>query len=176
MRLIEGTQGYGLSLHTSGFYPFCTSRECTPQALYAETGINPANADQVEVVMVVRTFPIRVGGNSGPLANEITWEQLGGMTGGYVRTPEITTVTKKIRRIAKVDFGLIQEAVLQCRPTAVALTFFDYLHPDAAGIVDPSGLEKHHWQTIQKWEEKIGVPIKFLSTGLNCTMSLRVTI
>lgn len=174
--MLEGTQGFGLSLHTGGYYPFCTSRECTPNALWAQTGANPLNADVVETIMVVRTFPIRVGGNSGPLANEISWDVLRKETGGYVTEPEITTVTKKIRRIARIDWPLLQRAVLQTRPSAVALSFFDYLHPDAAGISDASGLAREHWVTIREYEGKLGCPIKYLSTGLNVTMALRVTL
>jgi len=161
--LIEGTQGYGLSLHTGGYYPFCTSRECTPQALLAETGVNPKNADIVESIMVVRTFPIRVGGTSGPLPGEITWEELSKMTGGYVTTPEITTVTKKNRRIAEMDMGLLLRAVRQCGPDSIALTFLDYKFPKMAnqssdGTVGPA----EYMDTLR---EHLGVPVNYYSTG-----------
>lgn len=173
--MLEGTQGYGLSLHTGGFYPRCTSRQCTPQGLLSETGVNPANARLTEVILVLRTFPIRVAGNSGPLEQEITWEELQAETGGYVAAPEITTVTKKVRRIGRMDWNLVDRAILECRPTGLALTFFDYLHPDAAGLTEPDALSKQHWETIQQWEGRLGVPILYLSTGPGRTMSLRVT-
>lgn len=173
--MLEGTQGFGLGLHTGGFYPFCTSRESTPAALWAETGVNPGNADNVETVMVVRTHPIRVGGNSGPLANEISWEELKRRTRGYVAEPEITTVTKKVRRIADIDYGLLERAVLQTRPTSIALMFLDYVFPEVSELRDPSGLQRNHWQYITDLEQRLDVPIKIVGCGPNNTLSLRIT-
>lgn len=172
--LIEGTQGFGLSLHTGGFYPFCTSRECTPQGILSDSGIHWDSAGQFESIMVVRTYPIRVGGNSGPLANEIDWEQLSKLTGGYVKVPEITTVTKKPRRIAEIDYSLLLRAVNQCRPTAIALTFFDYWFPEIATAVDPSALTQEHWHQINYVESILGVPVKYLSTGFGSVIPLRI--
>lgn len=170
--LIEGTQGFGLSLHTSGYYPFCTSRECTPQALWAGTGINPKNADIEQTVMVVRTYPIRVSGFSGPLANEITWEELNMLSNGYVTTPERTTVTKKIRRIAKIDQEMVHNAALQCGPTCMALTFLDYKFPEFAGFtyaqISAGFKNKQSAEAldyIASLEDIAGVPIWYISTG-----------
>lgn len=174
--IIEGTQGVGLSLHTSGFYPFCTSRECTPQGMLAQTGIAEENARAVEKLMVIRTFPIRVGGNSGDLANEITWGELKTLTGGYVKEAEITTVTKKKRRIAEIDFDLVMRNVIATRPTGLALTFFDYWYPEIATATDPSALTSVHWSRINEIERQLGVPIKYLSTGFGTVIPLRVTL
>lgn len=163
--IIEGTQGYGLGLHTGGYYPFCTSRECTPFALWSGTGINP-NLAKSEVHMVIRTYPIRVGGNSGPLKNEITWERLERLTNGYVKTPEITTVTKKIRRIGEMDNELIQRAVDQTSPDYLDLTFLDYKFPHVAGkswsdIKYDTDVLKY----IKRIEDLFGVPVGVISTG-----------
>jgi adenylosuccinate synthase len=163
--LLEGTQGYGLSLHTGGFYPKCTSRECTPYALIAETGINPDLFNKVNSVMVVRTHPIRVGGNSGPLENEITWEQLEEESGGYISVPEITTVTKKVRRIGRLDLGLIGRAALQCSPTAVAVTFLDYQFPELAACTDKSILENRHLHYLNHIQQVASAPVCWAGTG-----------
>lgn len=174
--LIEGTQGYGLSLHTGGYYPFCTSRECTPWGLIAQTGVNPTIPwTQMESIMVIRTYPIRVGGNSGDLPNEVDWDFMRKKTEGYIKDPEITTVTKKVRRIAKLDMKMLSRAVTQCGPTALALTFFDYEFPELAGALSPEVLKKNHWKYINDLEKSLGVPVKFLSTGPGSTMSLRAT-
>jgi adenylosuccinate synthase len=78
--------------------------------------------------MVCRTYPIRVAGNSGPMKNEISWDELNRRTGGGIKS-ERTTVTKKIRRIAEWDDELfIQSCILNC-PTEIALTFVDYIDP-----------------------------------------------
>jgi len=174
--LIEGTQGVDLSLHTSGHYPFCTSRECTPQGMLAQTGISPDNASTVERIMVVRTYPIRVGGKSGNLPGEITWEELKKKTGGYVTEPEITTVTKKQRRIASWDPDQIRRSITVTRPTCLALTFFDYWYPQLALATDPSALKKEHWAKINTIEEMTGIPIKYLSTGFGSVIPLRITL
>ena len=163
--MLEGTQGFGLSLHTGGFYPFCTSRECTPQALLAETGTGPHNAQDVESIMVIRTYPIRVGGNSGPLANEITWDDLRDRTNGYVTTPERTTVTKKIRRIAEIDRDLLRRAVMQCGPTALAVNFLDYLFPELANVNSVSLFPQSALDYLQDLSNTLGVPVKYVSWG-----------
>src|SRR5262249_55478845 len=73
--LIEGTQGFGLSLYHSDYYPRCTSRDTTAAGFLSEVGVSPLLVR--EVVVVFRTFPIRVAGpQAGPLKDEITWEQL----------------------------------------------------------------------------------------------------
>lgn len=71
--LLEGTQGSLLDFHC-GPYPFVTSRQTTAAAWVTEAGLSPALS--YEVVLVVRTYPIRVAGNSGPMPNEIDWPTL----------------------------------------------------------------------------------------------------
>lgn len=169
--MIEGTQGYGLSLHTGPYYPYCTSRECTPAGLLAETGINRDLAGEYRSIMVVRTFPIRVGGNSGPLPYEIGWDELREQTGGYVSQPEITTVTKKQRRIASLDQDLLRRAILQCGPTDLALTFLDYVYPELAGR-GPGFFSDRHWDYLSNLETALDAPISYVSTGPGHTYQL----
>src|SRR5262249_25087084 len=75
---IEGTQGYGLGLH-AGYYPYCTSSDCTAMHFMAMAGCPPwlVTPEELEVWVVFRTYPIRVAGNSGPLVRETTWEVVG---------------------------------------------------------------------------------------------------
>ncbi len=72
--IVEGTQGFGLSLLHSRLYPYCTSRDTVAAAFVAEAGLSPIDVD--EIVLVIRAFPIRVAGSSGPLPDEIDWERL----------------------------------------------------------------------------------------------------
>ncbi len=72
--IVEGTQGFGLSLYHTSCYPFATSRDTTASAFISEVGLSPLKV--TSIVMAVRTFPIRVEGNSGPLKTEINWEEL----------------------------------------------------------------------------------------------------
>lgn len=138
--LIEGTQGSGLSLYHS-FWPYCTSVDTNAAGIIAEVGIAPARV--TDVLMVCRTYPIRVAGNSGPMQGEITWEELSERTGRDL-VPERTTVTHKVRRIAEWDDELFKKSCLLNAPTEIALTFCDYVDPDLAGTssmfdVDTSG-------------------------------------
>lgn len=123
--LIEGTQGSALSLLHS-HWPYCTSIDTNAAGIISEVGIAPSRV--TDVLMVCRTYPIRVAGNSGPMKNEITWEELNRRVGGGVKA-EKTTVTHKTRRIAEWDDELFEQAcVLNC-PTSIALTFADYVDP-----------------------------------------------
>lgn len=68
--LLEGTQGTLLDLHL-GPYPFTTHKQTTPANWMSECGLSPALP--TDIVLVVRTYPIRVAGNSGPMKDEISW-------------------------------------------------------------------------------------------------------
>ena len=62
--IVEGTQGFGLSLLEGGYWPKATSRSTTAAGALAEAGLSPVDVD--DVTMVIRSFPIRVAGDSGP--------------------------------------------------------------------------------------------------------------
>jgi adenylosuccinate synthase len=70
---LEGTQGTLLDLHL-GPYPYVTHKQTGPSQWMMEAGLSPNMA--TEIWMVVRTFPIRVAGNSGPLPKEVGWGDL----------------------------------------------------------------------------------------------------
>lgn len=130
--LIEGTQGSGLSLLHS-HYPYCTSIDTNAAGIISEVGIAPSRV--TDVLMVCRTYPIRVAGNSGYMKNEITWEELNKRMGVEI-TPEKTTVTKKVRRIAEWDSELFEQSCLLNAPTEIALTFADYIDPTLYKCLD----------------------------------------
>lgn len=134
--LIEGTQGSGLSLLHSHF-PYCTSIDTNASGIISEVGIAPSRV--TDVLMVCRTYPIRVAGNSGYMKNEITWEELSKRSGVNM-VPEKTTVTKKTRRIAEWDDELFWQSKLLNNPTEIALTFADYIDTDLFGSADPSDI------------------------------------
>lgn len=131
--MIEGTQGYHLGLH-AGLYPHCTSSN-TRAIDFLAMAYAPLTPDAVlDVYCVFRSYPIRIAGNSGPLTDELSWEELGRRTGGYIQ-PEKTTVTFKTRRVGEWDPSLVEPALAQNvlqSPPKVCLTFFDYLDPTAA--------------------------------------------
>lgn len=123
--LVEGTQGFGLSLYHSPYYPYVTSRDTTASAFASEVGLGPSAIE--DVVLVVRTFPIRVGGNSGPLPNEISWEDVQRESGYPYPVSENTTVTGTTRRVGRFDMELVISAAQVNRPCQIAVNGVDYL-------------------------------------------------
>lgn len=158
--LLEGGQGFGLSLY-HGYYPFVTSRDTTAAAVLSEIGISPLAAK--DIILVIRTFPIRVAGNSGPLPHETTWESLSAHAGHPVE--ERTTVTGKIRRVAAFDLGIVQDAIRVNRPTQIALQFLNYLFPkdENASSWDALGAEAR--THVLNLEQVLDVPITLIGTG-----------
>lgn len=135
--IIEGTQGYALGLH-AGYYPKCTSSDCRAIDFMAMAGVNPwhFSRDKTTVWVVSRIYPIRVAGNSGPMVDETTWEELG-------LPEERTTVTNKVRRVGGVDIDLINQAVRNNGGPGVvkiALTMVDHLDSSVWGVTEVDGL------------------------------------
>jgi adenylosuccinate synthase len=128
---LEGTQGFGLSNH-HGPYPFVTSRDTTVGTLCGDAGVSPLFID--EIIMVIRTYPIRVAGNSGPMYREIDWNILTQEVGSNEPIIERTTVTNKVRRVGRFDIELVKRAVMINRPTQIAITFADYLQREAKSL------------------------------------------
>jgi adenylosuccinate synthase len=103
--LVEAAQGYGLGLHTP-YYPKTTSADCRAIDALADVGLSPWALPGVDlqIWVVVRPYPIRVAGESGPLYRESSWDELG-------LTPERTTVTNKVRRVGHWDSHLVYNAI-----------------------------------------------------------------
>ena len=209
---LEGTQGQGLDLYL-GPYPYVTHKQTGPAQWMLECGLSPSLPN--EITLVIRTFPIRVAGDSGPMRRETSWLQLAGQINAKRRASgfdpivaeeslevwstaldvagrefpipdgksphdqhtwgkhdradyngtlsqlnaaawsmvpapiqadlrklfELTTVTKKLRRIAEFDTIQFNETCRQVRPRHVAVTFANYLWPkhwfDTTGV--PNG-------------------------------------
>lgn len=123
--IIEGTQGFGLSLLHSPDYPYVTSRDTTAAAFVSEAGLSPLDVD--EIVLILRAFPIRVGGNSGPLPNEIDWDTVTKEAGSEEPIIEFTSVTKVIRRVARFDADIVRQAIMVNQPTYIVLNHLDYI-------------------------------------------------
>jgi adenylosuccinate synthase len=163
--VIEGTQGYGLGLHTAQ-YPQVTSSDCRAIDFLGMAGISPwdLRVSPFEVIVVARTFPIRVAGNSGPLFEETTWEKLG-------LPPEHTTVTNKIRRVGGWDSDLLREAVVANggggwnSDVKLAITMLDQLYPDVKDVADDTrwGDDAKLW--LQDVQDEYEVDIAYVGVG-----------
>lgn len=132
--VLEGTQGFGLSLLHSAHYPKVTSRDTTAAAVVAESGLSPRDVD--EVVLVIRAFPIRVAGDSGPFgAAEIDWGTVAAEGGHGEALSEFTSVTGRLRRVARFDPLLVREAIRANQPSAMVLNHVDYVDAAARGAL-----------------------------------------
>jgi len=158
--LLEGTQGCGLSL-IHGPWPYVTSADTNAGQLIADCGISPLAVNQI--ILVARTFPIRVAGNSGPLAGETSWEEMSTKLGKEV--VEHTTVTKKVRRIGKWDEALMAMAVKINRPTSIALTFMDYLNPEDEGKTEYDQLSNQSIRFVEYLEKDFRTRVSMIKTG-----------
>ena len=239
--LLEATQGTLLDLYT-GPYPYTTHKSTLPASWMAECGLSPSLP--VDVVMVVRTYPIRVAGNSGPMSDEISWPilareinerralvGLAPIVGDWAldafekavratsimfsipRTSndgldqhtwnvierekyaaalseihadalrhsspttveeltklfELTTVTKKMRRVARLTRHELRYAATLCRPTRVFMTFMNYEFPEYwftdPGFSIPAMLNLNQSGYLHKIEESTGAPVSHASWG-----------
>lgn len=173
--VIEGTQGYGLGVHTAS-YPQTTSSDCRAIDFLAMAGVSPwdlADTDNLRVWVVVRPYPIRVAGNSGELKGETSWDDLG-------LKAERTTVTQKIRRVGAWDGDIVREAIQANgkRNVILALAMVDQVVPALANMTDvnkiddlddASGIALAEYLTMIG-EAAPGIPIGNLGTGPASTM------
>lgn len=125
--VVEGTQGFGLSLLQGGFWPKATSRDTTAAAFLAEAGLSPLDVD--DVTLVIRCHPIRVAGDSGPLPGQTSWEQIAAEAEITEDISEFTTVTAKLRRVGRFDPDLVRRAIQANQPTRIVLNHLDYVDP-----------------------------------------------
>lgn len=122
--IVEGTQGYGLSLLHGLEGDFSTSRDTTAAGFLSETGLSPFDVD--EVILVARAFPIRVAGHSGSLPNERSWAEVGAHS-GRSDLVERTTVTRRVRRVGEFEPEIVKRAIYANRPTHLVLNHIDYV-------------------------------------------------
>lgn len=176
--IVEGTQGYGLGLHTAA-YPKVTSSDCRAVDFLAMAGISPwhQGVAGVQVVVVARVFPIRVAGDSGPMKGETTWDELG-------LEAERTTVTQKVRRVGEWDAELVHNAVrangggglvrnpyadMLPEPVVLVLTMVDQIIPGVAGATSLSELglvvRDQLEELVALRSAEAGAPIQMVGTG-----------
>ena len=170
--MLEGTQGTSLSIH-HGPYPHVTSRVTTAPGCLAEAGLAARHVRRV--VMVCRTYPIRVGDTDT------------GKTSGFMSAPlemkviaarskiplkelektERTSTTNRPRRIAEFDWAQLRRSLTLNGPTDIALTFADYLGIDNRKAFRYEQLNEETLRFIEEVEKVSGVPVSLISTAFN---------
>jgi len=179
--LHEGSQGFSLDINHGHSYPQCTSRQCTSAQCVADMGI--AMKCIGDIYMVIRPYPIRVGnvvedgktvGFSGghyPDQQEIDWQIVGTSAGmpqdeiDALNKRELTTVTKRLRRVFTFSEIQLREAAAINGATKIALNFSNYLDYNVYGVNTITGLTPKVFQFIERVEKVSGVKVALVGTG-----------
>jgi len=169
--MLEGTQGTLLSLY-HGFYPWVTSRDTTTAGCLAEAGIGPHRIRRV--VMVVRTYPIRVGsppaGTSGLMSQELDWDVIASRSGldeSELRAREEGSVSQNKRRVAEFDWELLRRAAELNGATDIALTFADYIDARNLNVRRFDQLTAETIDFIEEVSRVGGAPVSLVTTGFD---------
>ena len=161
---LEGTQGTGLSLH-HGSYPHVTSRDTTVSGCLAEAGIAPARVRRV--IMVVRSYPIRVKGPSGPMGRQISWAEIARRSGQNVRQlrkQEHSSTSHKLRRVAEFNWTLLRKSASLNGPTDIALSFADYIRKKNEGARRFEQLDDTTIRFVEEIERVASAPVSLVVT------------
>ncbi|MBD3810808.1 MAG: adenylosuccinate synthetase [Betaproteobacteria bacterium] len=170
--MLEGTQGTSLSLH-HGHYPHVTSRATTAPACLAEAGLAARHVRRV--VMVCRTYPIRVGdssaGNtSGYMSQPISFDDIATRSGipiSELKKAEVGSVSHRPRRVAEFDWAQLRRSLLLNGPTDITLTFADYLGVNNRDAFRYEQLNDETLRFIEELEKVSGIPVSMISTAFN---------
>lgn len=179
--LHEVAQGFPLSLDYGTQTRHCTYRNVSAQQAMADMGIRP---DQVgEVYLNLRTYPIRVGNNhrdgqqvgySGDWEIdqiELDWQQVGEAAGmpqeeiDRLFSNELTSVTKKLRRVATFSYEGTRYAARFNGATALCLNFTSYLDWAVNGASERGQITEKVWEFVRNLEDVIGLPVVLLGNG-----------
>lgn len=158
--VLEGTQGFGLSILHGRHYPYATSRDTTAAGALSEASLSPRDVDCV--ALVLRAFPIRVAGNSGPLPLETTWQDVTQCSGANVDLTEFTTVTGRARRVAHFHSEVAVRAIRANRPDLILLNHVDYFDYTIHG---KSGISRTISARVQDVEEELDARVDHVGTG-----------
>jgi adenylosuccinate synthase len=153
--LIEGSQGFGLSLFY-GTYPYVTSKDTSASMAAVDVGIGPRRIR--DVIVVFKTFASRVG--EGPFPTEMSIDEAEKL--GIV---EYGTVTGRRRRLGYFDFEMAKYSAMINSASQLAITCLDYLDRDIRGVKSYDKLSEKAKSFIEEVEKKVGVPVTLISTG-----------
>lgn len=161
--IVEGTQGFGLSILHGDNWPKATARDTTAAAFLSEAGLPPRSIR--DIVLVIRSMPIRVGGDSGPLTGETDWDEVRLNSGSVHDVAEYTSVTNRLRRVGHFDAATVRRAIAANDPTLIVLNHLD--HIDVRVANDPS-LSIKASAFLREVEQGIGRKIDVIGTGPEC--------
>lgn len=157
--VIEGSQGFGLSVLHANVWPKATSRDTTAASFLSEAGLSPLDVD--DIALTIRCHPIRVAGDSGPLHKEISWGAIAREAGLSHDITELTTVTRKPRRVGTFDAAVVRDAISANCPTRIVLNHLDYVDPQVRERTASPDAQAF----VNRIEETIGRTIEWFGTS-----------
>lgn len=178
----EGSQGYGLSLDHGTAYPYCTSRNVDVGQAMSYMAVPPHQVGRIIGVMRAGHM-IRVGnvvedgqvvGESGPVpedAREVSWEEIGRQAGmpddviASLSSNELTTVTKRLRRVFTVSRSLMEDAIRTNGVTELAVNFLSYVSWQDFGKTRLGDLSARSRDYLEKLENDYQLPVTQIGTG-----------
>ncbi|MDO5846251.1 MAG: adenylosuccinate synthetase, partial [Methanocorpusculum sp.] len=153
--IIEGTQGFGISLYY-GNYPYVTSKDTSASQMAADVGVGPTKIDNV--ICVFKAFPTRVG--AGPFPTELTHEQ-----SISLGIQEFGAVTHRERRIGTWDGDLARYSAMINGCTCIAVTGIDHIDKTVFGATEYAKLTPKAKAFIHQIEADTKCPVGIISTG-----------
>lgn len=175
--LHEGSQGFSLDINHGSHYPHCTSRGTTAPQNLADMGIGHQYIG--DIYLVIRPYPIRVGnvvedgqtvGYSGGCYDdhkEISWAQVAEEAGAppEVMAGELTTVTKRLRRVFTFSQTQFKRAIMVNGATKIALNFANYIDWSCYGATSYDRLSDKIKTFIELLEDTALLPVTMIGTG-----------
>lgn len=174
--MLEAPQGYDLDINHGLEYPHCTSRQTSATQAMADAGL-PSILFK-DVIAVIRPYPIRVGnatdkdgnviGYSGDYdgAEEISWEEVARRGGTPVEEiNEITTVSKKIRRVFEFHPERLARMVRLSGVSTIALNFANYIDYTVKGKSEVQALTEGIIRMCYEIESQTGAQVGLVGTG-----------
>jgi adenylosuccinate synthase len=175
--VLETAQGFDLSIdhgmvyvamsesgaYVHQAYPYCTSRNVDPLSFAGMTGV--AHGMIGNVLLNLRTFPIRVGDGSNnkvdglsgkdlskaysgdhyPDQCELSWDEITTCSGSPTPIMEMTSLTKRVRRVFSFSTQQLRHITRTVQPHFISINFVNYLDHRIAGR---EGVTTREWLEV----------------------------
>jgi adenylosuccinate synthase len=135
----------------------------------AEAGVAPTRVRRV--IMVCRTYPIRVGSpaksTSGPMGQVLSWAEIArrsGLDARELRKTERGSISGTRRRVAEFDWTQLRRASVLNNPTDIALTFADYISAENRDARRFEQLTEETIHFIEEVERVAAAPVTLIGT------------
>lgn len=144
--LVEGVQGYGLSLLDEKYYPFVTSQDTTASQFAADTGVGPRAVSNV--VVVFKAYLSRVG-------QDPTFKEWSVSKAKKIGIEERGSVSGRVRKLGDFDVEMASNAITANTGNIFAITCLDRLFPGNENVTEYKLLTKEAKVFIKETEAKL---------------------